>query len=125
MSWPKAGAMPLEQKHGYPDMMAEYTCELTRFLDKQAGLTGRMVHYILDSPVNKEDGTKFYPIRIPGGTVGALWLDKDSRIIKTALDTGYVVKTYPMDIREKVTRFAGMAVVFPGPDVKRGDDETT
>lgn len=125
MSRPNAGAILLRQRHGYPDVTSEYTCDLTRFLDKQAGLTGRMAHYILNDPFSKENGAKLYPIRIPDGTVGALWLDKDSRIIKTSLDTGYVVKTYPMDIREKMTRFAGMTVVFPGSDVKRGDDETT
>lgn len=129
MSRPNAGAMRLEPKHGYPGMTAEYTCDLTRFLDKQAGLTGRMAHYILDDPFEKDGGVKLYPIRIPGGTVGALWLNKNSRIIKTALDTGYVVKTYPMDIHEKITRFAGMFVMFPWPDPEndpeKGDDETT
>lgn len=129
MSRPNAGAMLLGQRHGYPGVTAEYTCDLTRFLDQQAGLTGRMAHYILDDPFEKDGGVKLYPIRIPGGTVGALWLDKNSHIIKTALDTGYVVKTYPMDIREKITRFAGMTVMFPGPDPEndpeKGDDETT
>lgn len=129
MSRPNAGAMLLRQRRGYPGITAEYTCDLTKFLDKQAGLTGRMAHYILDDPFSKEDGIKLYPIRIPGGTVGTLWLDKDNRIIKTALDTGYVVKTYPMNIHEKMTRFAGMVVIFPKPDPennpKKGDDETT
>lgn len=121
MSRPDKNVMRLDQTHAWPGLTAEYACDLTRYLDRQAGLTGRMAHYILDSPDCRDDGTKIYPIRIPGGTVGALWLDKDSRIVKTTLDTNYVVKTYPADIREKLKQFTGMSVTFPGSDVKRGD----
>lgn len=49
---------------------------------------------------------------MPGGTVGAVLIDENKVITKVELDTDYVVKTYPADIREKLQQFVGEKLEF-------------
>lgn len=47
-------------------------------------------------------------IRIPGGTVGNIFLDKTENIItKITIDTDYVVDSYPENVQEYVQKYIG------------------
>ena len=47
-------------------------------------------------------------IRIPGGTVGNIFLDKAENIItKITIDTDYVVDSYPENVQEYVQKYVG------------------
>lgn len=86
----------------------EITNDITRFLDKQAGLgeSGKFHHYILSDMLSKKDGV--YPIRVPGGTVGGLHVNPDTmQVTEINVDTGYVVKTYKDDTEDAIQQFVG------------------
>jgi len=89
----------------------ECTCELTRVLDRLAGLDSNDVfsHYIyVDESYIKD---KVLPIRVPGGTVGNVKFDGDRNITSIYIDTDYVIKTYPKDIDEKLKEFIGKSLI--------------
>ena len=93
-------------------MRDDYRCDLTNFLDHEAGLDKNedtyfyFYHYIIN------DDDKALPLRVPGGTVGAVLIDENKVITKVELDTDYVVKTYPADIKEKLQQFIGEKLEF-------------
>ena len=91
----------------------EYECELTRELDRLSGIDTKeyyehFSHYILTDRLSKKD--KCYPVRVPGGTVGGVWVDDDNVITKIVIDTNYVVKTYPEDVNEQMKKFIGQKI---------------
>ena len=55
---------------------------------------------------NDEDPATYY-IRVPGGTVGSVWLDENYNIRRIFIDTDYVIESYPKDINEQVKKFLG------------------
>ena len=85
----------------------EYYSELTLHLDKLAGFKSDTLlkHYILIDKLAKD--SKCLAIRIPGGTVGGIWIDDDYKITDVFIDTNYVVHTYPSDINEKMKKYIG------------------
>ena len=92
--------------------LCEFYSELTTELDKLAGLSpdGFFKHYILaEQPFFKD---KCLPIRVPGGTVGSIYLDENNVITKIVVDTDYVVRTYQQDVNERVQHFIGERVEF-------------
>lgn len=93
--------------------MKEYFCDITYELDRLANIkpdTHRK-HYVLNDYVNDEH---CLPIRIPGGTLGGVWLDDDNVITKIHVDTNYVVKNYPADVNEHLKKFIGQKIEFEG-----------
>lgn len=92
--------------------MNEYYSELTTELDKLADLNpdGFRKHYILASESFVEE--KCLPIRIPGGTVGSIYLDENDVITKIVIHTNYVVKTYQQDVNERIQHFVGERIEF-------------
>jgi len=83
------------------DGVGDLICELTKDLDIWASLVesksyGWRHHYLYPSMM--EEGC--LPIRVPGGTVGALYFDDERRITKVVIDTSYVVKTYVSNVEE-------------------------
>ena len=93
----------------------EYTCKLTKELDSLANLTDKefydiFYHYILADEYCKKE--KCLAIRVPGGTVGAIWVDDNNVITKIVIDTDYVVKTYPSDINEIMQKFVGEVIEY-------------
>ena len=48
---------------------------------------------------------KCLAIRVPGGTVGGIWIDKNNMITKIVIDTNYVVKTYPDDVNDLMVKY--------------------
>ena len=102
--------MKLIKKISWPD---EYTCGLTKELDQLSGLNTKehyslFYHYILADKFCKEE--KCLAIRVPGGTVGGVWIDDDNVITKIVVDTEYVIDTYPDDINDIIRKFVGRMV---------------
>lgn len=93
----------------------ERMCKLTEELDKLAGLTGKpsskfFHHYILIGGCYEKK--RCFPIRVPGGTVGSIWVDDNNVITKIIIETDYVIKTYPKDINELIQKFVGMVIKY-------------
>ena len=91
----------------------EFFCEITDELDRLAGIKTNdegysWRHYILaDKFCIKQ---RCLAIRIPGGTVGGIWIDDNGFITKITVDTNYVVKTYPEDVNEQIQKFVGCKI---------------
>lgn len=93
----------------------DYVCELTKELDELAKLTGKkfydvFYHYIVVDKYCKKE--KCLAIRVPGGTVGGIWIDDSNVITKIVVDTDYVVKSYPSDVNELIKKFIGTVIEF-------------
>lgn len=104
--------MKLELKNSWSD---EYICEITKELDTLAGLNKCVsyplfYHYILIDEYNNT--TKCLPIRVPGGTVGGIWIDDNNVITKIVVDTEYVVKTYPNNVNDLIHKFVGEVIEY-------------
>lgn len=86
---------------------------MTKELDKVSGISGNQRyrffhHYILvEKWCIKE---KCFAIRVPGGTVGEIWIDKNNMITKIVIDTNYVVKTYLDDVNDLMEKYIGEKV---------------
>ena len=91
----------------------EFYCEITTELDSLAGIkpVGNLClwrHYILADKIAVKD--KCLSIRIPGGTVGNIFIDDSFVITKIIISPRYVVKTYPIDINEQIKQFVGTRI---------------
>lgn len=100
--------MELENKYvgSKYNELHEYFCELTEFLDnitEKKRLSRR--HYILVLPCDFADGA--LPIRLPGSTVGGIFLDKNNVITKVLIDGNYYKDMYPKNINEMLERYVG------------------
>ena len=89
---------------------SEFRCTLTERLDSLSKMNESkyydlFYHYILVDRIGIEE--KCLAIRVPGGTVGGIWIDEHNTITKIHVDTDYVVKTYPNNINELIQRFVG------------------
>ena len=103
--------MQLKHKKG-KGVLSEYLSELTTELDNLAKLDNgkefHLFHYIvLDDYSIKE---KCLPIRVYGGTVGAIWFDDNNIITKIFIDVNYVVKSYPSNVNEIVQKYVGQNI---------------
>lgn len=86
--------------------MDGYICEITEELDQLSGRDQMDLcwrHYIYEFTTNE----RILAIRVPGGTVGGISLDDKGHITKIAIDTNYVVKTYPDDVEARVRKYIG------------------
>lgn len=92
--------------------LCEYFCEITDELDKLAGIKTRAGsgwrHYILADNFCIKNSR--LAIRIPGGTVGSITIDNENVITGILVDTNYVVKTYQLDVNEKLKKFIGCKI---------------
>ena len=100
--------MELENKYAGSkyNELHEYFCELTEFLDnitEKKRLSRR--HYILGLPCDFSDGA--LPIRLPGSTVGGVFIDKNNVITKVQIDGNYYKGIYPKNINEMLERYVG------------------
>jgi hypothetical protein len=102
--------MELTRRKICGEVRKAWTCEITWFLDQVAGLDERL-HYIVINDLilfdDEDEGHAAYYIRVPGGTVGSIWLDIDHNIRRIFIDTDFVVKSYPEDINEQMKKFVG------------------
>lgn len=91
----------------------EFYCDITTELDnlavvKPVGNLCSWRHYILVDNTSLKD--KCLSIRVPGGTVGNVFIDDSFVITKIIINPRYVVKTYPVDISEKINKFVGTRI---------------
>ena len=86
---------------------SEYLCELTTELDVLSG-SDWFYHYIIIDDYAIKNGC--LPIRVHGGTVGGLDFDENHIITDIAVDTDYVVKTYPANVNEIIQKYIGQKV---------------
>lgn len=105
--------MKLSNKNEY--LESEYKCELTKELDILAKFTDSKhydlyYHYILADDWCKK--RKCLAIRVPGGTVGGVWVDDNNVITKIVVDTEYVVETYPDNVNELIQKFVGEVIEY-------------
>ena len=103
--------MKLNNRREY--LKDEYRCELTKELDSLAKLSESeyydwFYHYILADDWCKKE--KCLAVRVPGGTVGGVWVDENNVITKIFIDTDYVVKTYQNDVNELIQKFIGQVI---------------
>ena len=104
--------MELKRRKIQRGSITTWTCEITWFLDQVAGLDEKL-HYIIENSLvlsDDEDPATYY-IRVPGGTVGSIWLDENYNIKRIFIDAKYVIESYPMDINEQVKKFVGERMV--------------
>lgn len=88
----------------------QYRSALTLELDSLSGISKYeyyelFYHYIEVDDLSIKD--KCLGIRVPGGTVGGIWIDDNNVITKIKIDTDYVVKTYPNDVNQRIQKFIG------------------
>lgn len=105
--------MKLDNRREY--LKDEHRCELTKELDFLAKLSESeyynfFYHYILADDWCKKENC--LAIRVPGGTVGGIWIDENNVITKIVVDTEYVVKTYPSDVNELIQKFVGEVIEY-------------
>lgn len=100
--------MELENKYvgSKYNELHEYYCELTEFLDnitEKKRLSRR--HYILALSCDFDGG--LLPIRLPGSTVGGVFIDKNNIITKVKIDGNYYKDIYPKDINKMLEKYVG------------------
>ena len=105
--------MELENKYvgSKYNELHEYFCELTEFLDnitEKKRLSRR--HYILALSCDFAEG--ILPIRLPGSTVGGVFVDKDHVITKVQIDGNYYKGIYPKNINEMLERYVGEMITI-------------
>lgn len=88
----------------------EFVCDLTKELDEVSGISNSQYynlhhHYILADEWCREG--KCLAIRVPGGTVGGIWIDDNNVITDIIIDRNYVVKTYPNNVNELMKKYIG------------------
>lgn len=88
-------------------MMGEYYSELTVELDRRLGFDSDKVHkhYVLADDFFVEE--KCLPIRIPGRTIGGIYLDEKGIITRVAINESLVGAVYSVDTNEWLERFVG------------------
>ena len=52
------------------------------------------------------------PIRVPGRTVGGIWVDKNNVIVNIKIDRSYVVKTYSEELDAIIEKYIGKKIEF-------------
>ena len=94
----------------------QYYCSLTEKLDQCAGFDTQEYpyykHYLLD--YRNRDKFNNIPIRVPGGTVGGIWVDNNNVITAIQIDTNYVVKTYSDKLDDIIQKYFGEKIKFEG-----------
>lgn len=84
----------------------EYVCAITDELNHLSGYDNvQYGHYVLFNKEYIKD--KNTPIRVIGGTVGAIRIDDSLIITDIIIDTDYVVKTYPVNVNELMKHWIG------------------
>ena len=105
--------MILKEKYSFGNDKPYY-CKFTEELDRCAGFDTREYpyykHYLLD--YRDRDRFHNFPIRVPGGTVGGIWVDKHNVIVNIKIDRNYVVKTYSYELYAIIEKYIGKKIKF-------------
>lgn len=91
----------------------DFRCDLTYALDSAASLDQMPCydlyhHYILVDAIALKE--KAIPIRVPGGTVGTIWIDEHNKITMVQVERDYIIKTYPSNTHEIIAEFIGKTI---------------
>lgn len=91
-----------------------YYCKFTEELDHCAGFDKKAYkyyeHYLLD--YRNVNGFHNFPIRVPGRTIGGIWVDKHDVIVNIKIDRNYVVKTYSDELDVIIEKYIGKKIEF-------------
>ena len=100
--------MKLKRRKIQGEVRKAWVCEITWFLDQVAGLDERL-HYIVinDLILFDDEEPATYYIRVPGGTVGSIFLDDDYNIKEIFIDPNNVVESYTANINKQMKKFIG------------------
>lgn len=98
--------MKLELRNDYSK---EYRSDLTRELDKISCISSRQYcnmfhHYILANEWCMKN--KCLAIRVPGRTVGGIWIDDNNKILKISIDLNSNMN-YPDNVNEIMEKYVG------------------
>lgn len=89
-----------------------YYCSLTEELDKCAEFNAKKCpyykHYLLD--YRNIDGFYNFPIRVPGRTIGGVWVDNHNVITNIKIDRSYAVKTYSNELDAIIEKYIGKKI---------------
>lgn len=90
----------------------QFVCELTRDIDRIVGMKYDHIledygHYIYIDEYDLKHLNEPLAIRVPGCTVGAIWLDEDHKITNIELYNGRIIK-YPSNINEIMKKYIGV-----------------
>lgn len=91
----------------------DFRCDLTYALDGAASLDKMPSydfyhHYILVDAIGLKE--KVIPIRVPGGTVGVIFIDEHNKIVMIQIDRECIVKSYPLNTHEIIAKFIGQTI---------------
>lgn len=103
--------MKLERRYEWDKI--DFRCDLTYALDGAASLNQMPYydfyhHYILVDTIGLKE--KVIPIRVPDGTVGAIFINEHNKIIMIQIDRDCIVKTYPINTHEIIAKFIGKTI---------------
>lgn len=91
----------------------EFYCDLTEELDQCAGFDTKKYrhykHYLVDY---RDKNFDCISIRIPGGTIGGIWVDEHNIIVNIKIDRNYVVKTYSDELDAIIEKYIGKKIEF-------------
>lgn len=101
--------MELVPRRSFKD---QFVCKLTKDIDQITGIGNDHIlsdygHYIYIDDYEWKHLNEPLAIRVPGCTVGALWLDEDHKISNIELYNGRIMK-YPSDINETMKKYIGV-----------------
>lgn len=90
----------------YTQMCDMWLCELTDELNKLAGYDQSrfLRHYVYAKSEDFEE--KELAIRVPGCTVGGIWLDEDNQIIRVLVEG----ERYPDNINDIMKKYVGETI---------------
>ena len=98
-----------------PHTNTEFVCELTEdldgitLLDHDDKIYDFFRHYLMIDEYTINHIKDGIPIRVPGSTVGGVWIDDDNKITKIVLGCGKIMR-YPDDIDDKMKKYIGVKI---------------
>lgn len=104
--------MKLSKRRTFND---QFVCDLTKELD---GITGMdrdhmlddfYVHYLLIDSYTLKYIKEGIAIRVPGCTIGGIWIDENNIITRISINSNRIVK-YPEDINEIMKKYIGVKI---------------
>lgn len=91
-----------------------YYCKFTEELDCCAGFDKKVYKYYEHYLLDYRNVDEFYnlPIRVPGRTIGGIWVDKHDVIVNIKIDRNYAAKTYSDELDAIIEKYIGKKIEF-------------
>ena len=101
--------MLLSRKRSFGD---HFVCSLTKELDKITEMQNDVYcHYLLIDEWIKKNTNYGIPIRIPGCTVGGVWINAKREIVEISIESNNII-TYPDNINEIMKKYIGVMIDY-------------